>query len=107
MSSSLNIVTAFSSSEGNATIGNITFRLPWTAERSSARAWMRRISGRASKKRIPRKPRNDVPSRWLEVGNRLVTTYIEHTNGYRFLSGPLQYLAVDAVLPFFVSDVGN
>ncbi len=63
-------------------------------------------SGRASKKRIPREA--ETMSRQLvKVGNRLVTTYIEHTNGYRFLSGPLQYLAVDAVLPFFVSDVGN
>ena len=49
-------------SSGTAIIGNITFRLPCTAALSSARICTRKISGRASDRRMPRKPRNGLPS---------------------------------------------
>ena len=49
-------------SSGTAIIGNITLRLPCTAARSSARICTRNTSGRASDRRMPRRPRNGLLS---------------------------------------------
>ena len=69
--SSANSAAARAYSSGTDIIGNITFRLPWTAALSSARIWTRKTSGRASDRRMPLKPRNGLPSSTVKPGTGL------------------------------------
>ena len=69
--SSANSAAARSYSSATAIIGNITFRLPCGAARSSARIWTRKISGRASDSLMPRSPRNGLLSSTVKPGTGL------------------------------------
>ncbi len=69
--SSAKRAAAFAYSSGTEIIGNITLRLPWTAARSSALICRRKISGRASDRRMPRRPRNGLVSSTVKPGTGL------------------------------------
>ena len=71
-------------SSGTVTIGSMIFTRPCAAARASARSCTRKTSGRASDRRMPRRPRNgfDLAS-IVRPGDRLVAAGIERADGDR------------------------